>query len=237
MGDFPWLPPYGIYILQLVRFARCCTSVLDFHYKNIQITSKLITKGYRHHKLRKHLESSLDNTPNFCQNLVIFRFKCKCQKWISHPVFYGDLVNKLRRVKSTANCIFSGSKILKHLRRRQCDPLIIERTIGIVIGPYILAYRPFFKHCSLTSKTMGTSWRAFSKPHQRQQRHDLRPLWLLVGIPSIHQTWVRFKMGGAQSPYLNVTAYILIYIFITYAVCISIFKTSPLGVAVGLLSI
>ena len=30
-GDVPRLPPYGIYISQLVRFARCCTSVLDFH--------------------------------------------------------------------------------------------------------------------------------------------------------------------------------------------------------------
>ena len=52
-GDVPRLPSYGIYISQLVRFARCCTSVLDFHYKNLQITSKLLTQGYRYHKLRK----------------------------------------------------------------------------------------------------------------------------------------------------------------------------------------
>ena len=30
-GDVPILPSYGIYISQLVRFARCCTSVFDFH--------------------------------------------------------------------------------------------------------------------------------------------------------------------------------------------------------------
>ena len=36
-GDVPRLPSYGIYISQLVRFAICCTSVLDFHSKNIQI--------------------------------------------------------------------------------------------------------------------------------------------------------------------------------------------------------
>ena len=52
-GDVPRLPSYGIYISQLVRFARCCTSVLDFHSKNLQITSKLLTQGYRYHKLRK----------------------------------------------------------------------------------------------------------------------------------------------------------------------------------------
>ena len=32
-GDVSRLPSYGVYILQLVRFARCCTSVLDFHSK------------------------------------------------------------------------------------------------------------------------------------------------------------------------------------------------------------
>ena len=79
-GDVPRLPSYGIYISQLVRFARCCTSVLDFHSKTLQFTSKLLTQGYRYHKLRKHLESSLDHTLNFCRNLVIFRSKNICQK-------------------------------------------------------------------------------------------------------------------------------------------------------------
>ena len=52
-GDVPRFPSYGIYISQLVLFARCCTSVFDFHSKNLQITSKLLTQGYRYHKLRK----------------------------------------------------------------------------------------------------------------------------------------------------------------------------------------
>ena len=54
-------------------------------------------------------------------------------KGITHPVFY---VYKLRRVKGEANCILSGSKIVKRLRRRQYDPAIIERTIGLVLGPF-----------------------------------------------------------------------------------------------------
>ena len=50
---FPRLPSYGVYISQLVRFARCCTRVLDYHSKHLQITSKRLTQGYRYHKLRK----------------------------------------------------------------------------------------------------------------------------------------------------------------------------------------
>ena len=52
-GDVPRLPSYGVYISQLVRFARCCTSASDFHSKTLQITSKLMTQGYIYHKLRK----------------------------------------------------------------------------------------------------------------------------------------------------------------------------------------
>ena len=52
-GDVPRLPSYGVYISLLVRYSRCCTSVLDFHSKNLQITSKLLTPGYIYHKLRK----------------------------------------------------------------------------------------------------------------------------------------------------------------------------------------
>ena len=81
-GDVPRLPSYGIYISQLVRFARYCTSVFDFHSKHLQITSKLLTQGYRYHKLRKTFGklTSLDHTLNFCRNSVILRFKNICQK-------------------------------------------------------------------------------------------------------------------------------------------------------------
>ena len=75
---------------------------------------------------------------------------------VSHPVFYGDLVYKLRRVKDTPNFILSGSIIVKRLRRRQYNPGIIERTIGIVLGPSTALYEPFLKHCTLTNKAVGT---------------------------------------------------------------------------------
>ena len=75
---------------------------------------------------------------------------------ITHPVFYGDLVYKLRRVKGEANFISSGSKIVKRLRRRQYDTEIIERTIGLVLGPFTALYRSFLKRCTLTNKAVGT---------------------------------------------------------------------------------
>ena len=124
------------------------------------------------------------------------------------PVFYGDLVYKLRRVKDTPNFISSGSKIVKRLRRRQYDPLIIETTIGLVLGPCTALCRLFLKHCTLTNKAVGTTWRALSKPPQRRQGPDLRPLWLLVGTPSAIRPELAFSRAEHSLPYSDVTIYI-----------------------------
>ena len=74
-GDVPRLTSYGVYISQLIRFARCCTSVFDFHSKNLQITFKLLTQGYRYHMLLKRLESSSGHTLSFYPNLVKYRLR------------------------------------------------------------------------------------------------------------------------------------------------------------------
>ena len=207
-GDVPRLPSYGIYISQLVRFARCCTSVLDFHSKNLQITSKLLTQGYRYHKLRKTFGKFFRAYSELLSKFGDISFQEYLSKGISHPVFYGDLVYKLRRVKDTPNFISSGSKIVKRLRRRQYDPVIIERTIGLVLGPCTALYRSFLKHCTLTNKAVGTIWRALSKPPQRRQGPDLRPLWLLVGTPSAIGPELAFSRAEHSLPYSDVTIYI-----------------------------
>ena len=147
-----------------LRFARCCTSVLDFHSKNLQITSKLLTQGYRYHKIRKRFWMFFRSYSELLSKFGDISFQKYLSKGISHPVFYGDLVYKLRRVKETPNFSSSGSQIVKRLRRRQYDPVIIVRTIGLELGPFTVLYRPFLKHRTLTNKVVGTIWRALSKP-------------------------------------------------------------------------
>ena len=52
-GDVPRATSYGIYISQLIRFARGCSCVKDFNERNLTLTNKLLQQGYRFHKLRK----------------------------------------------------------------------------------------------------------------------------------------------------------------------------------------
>ena len=115
---------------------------------------------------------------------------------------------KLRRVKDTPNFISSGSKIVKRLRRRQYDPLIIERTIGLVLGPSTAFYEPFLKHCTLTNKAVATIWRALSKPPQRRHGPDLCPLWLLVGTHSAIRPELAFSRAEHSRSYSDVAKYI-----------------------------
>ena len=179
-GDVPRLTSYGVYISQLVRFARCCTSVSDFNSKNLQLTSKLLTQGNRYHKLRKTFGKFFRSYSDLLSKFGEISFQAYASGGISHPVFYGDLVYKLRRVRCEANFVSSGSKIVKRLRRRKYDPLIKERTMVLVLGPSTAFNRSFLTHCTLTNKVVGTIWRDLSKPPQRRQGPDHRPLWLLV---------------------------------------------------------
>ena len=52
-GDVPRRASYGVYISQLIRFARVCNHVTDFNARNKCLTAKLLQQGYRYHKLRK----------------------------------------------------------------------------------------------------------------------------------------------------------------------------------------
>ena len=51
-GDVPRCASYGVYISQLIRFARVCNHVTDFNARNKCLTAKLLQQGYRYHKLQ-----------------------------------------------------------------------------------------------------------------------------------------------------------------------------------------
>ena len=48
----PRSPSYGVYISQLMRFARVCSNVDDLNNRNLFLNAKLLKQGYRYHKIR-----------------------------------------------------------------------------------------------------------------------------------------------------------------------------------------
>ena len=61
-GDIPRSTSYGVYISQLIRFARASSYVADFNTRNKLLTQKLLKQGYRYHKLVKHFQNFIDDT-------------------------------------------------------------------------------------------------------------------------------------------------------------------------------
>ena len=53
--DVPRSPSYGVYISQLIRFARVCSNVDDFNNRNLFLTAKLLKQGYRYKKNSKSI--------------------------------------------------------------------------------------------------------------------------------------------------------------------------------------
>ena len=54
-GDVPRSTSNGVYISQLIRFARASSCVADFNTCNKLLTQKLLKQGYRYHNLLLNL--------------------------------------------------------------------------------------------------------------------------------------------------------------------------------------
>ena len=52
-GDIPRPASYGVYISQLIRFARVFSHVGDLNTRNKVLTAKPLRQGYRYNKIRK----------------------------------------------------------------------------------------------------------------------------------------------------------------------------------------
>ena len=50
-GNIPQSPAYGVYISQLIRYARASSLYSDFLFRSQQLTSKILKQGYTRNKL------------------------------------------------------------------------------------------------------------------------------------------------------------------------------------------
>ena len=71
-GDAPRRSSYGVYISQLIRFAKVCSHVEDFNARNKCLTAYFLKQGYRYHKLRKAFFQVL--SPTLC---IDFKIQCR----------------------------------------------------------------------------------------------------------------------------------------------------------------
>ena len=90
-GDVPRPTSYGVYISQLIRFARVSCHVADFNARNKSLTAKLLQQGYRYHKLRKTFSKFYRRHYELVSKFNV-GLKTLLHQGLSEPEFYGDLV-------------------------------------------------------------------------------------------------------------------------------------------------
>ena len=61
-GDVPRSTSYGVYISQLIRFARASSYVADFNTRNKLLTQKLLNKAIGIINFAKHFQNFIDDT-------------------------------------------------------------------------------------------------------------------------------------------------------------------------------
>ena len=88
-GDVPRFTSYGVYISQRISFARVCSNVDDFNYRNLFLTAKLLNQGYRYHKIQKVFSKFYHRHSELIVKYNV-GLKTLLQQGISEPIFYGD---------------------------------------------------------------------------------------------------------------------------------------------------
>ena len=145
-GDVPRSPSYGVYISQLSRFARVCSNVDDFNNRNLFLTAKLLKQGYRCHKIRKTFSKFYYRHSELIVKYNI-GLKTLLQQGISEPIFYGDLVYKIKRIVGKPNFSDQFKKIVKRYIRVGYNLDIMRQSACLVLNPITVYSYGFLFNC------------------------------------------------------------------------------------------
>ena len=115
-GDVPRRASYGVYISQLIRFARVCNHVADCNARNKCLTAKLLQQGYRYHKLRKTFSKFYRRHYELISKFNV-GLKALLRERLSEPEFYGDSVYKFKKLIGRKDFSFQFRKIITRYGR------------------------------------------------------------------------------------------------------------------------
>ena len=147
-GDVPHSPSSGVYISQLIRFARVCSHVDDFNTHNKCLTAKLLNMGYRYHKVRKAF-SKFYRRHHELISLFNVGLKSLLNQGLSEPEFYGDLVYKFKKIRGLTDFSDQFRKIIMRYKHIGYNLNVMRQSACLVINPIMVdGYAALF-NCTL----------------------------------------------------------------------------------------
>ena len=136
-GDVPQRPSYGVYISQLIRFARASSHFTDFNNRNKFLTAILLKQGYRYHKLRKAFSKLYRRHFELIEKYHVI-LKKLMQQGICNPEFYGDLVYKFKKIIGNPNFSNLLKRIVNRFKRAGYSLDIMRQTACLVFNPIMV---------------------------------------------------------------------------------------------------
>ena len=146
-GDVPRRASYGVYISQLIRFARVCNHVTDFNARNKCLTAKLLQQGYRYHKLRKNFSKFYRRHYELISKYNV-GLKTLLNEGLSEPEFYGDLVYKFNKLIGSSDFSFQFRKIITRYRRIGYNLNAMRQSACLVFNPITVDNYAAFFNCT-----------------------------------------------------------------------------------------
>ena len=133
-GDVPRSTPYGVYISQLIRFARVSSHVVDFNARNKSLSAKLLQQGYRYHKLRKTFSGFCRRRCGLVSGFGV-GLGALLHQGLSEPEFYGDLVYKFKKIVGRVDFSDQFRKIIVRYKRIGYNINIMRQSACLVFNP------------------------------------------------------------------------------------------------------
>ena len=143
---------YGVYISQLIRFARASSYVADFNTRNKLLTQKLLKQGYRYHKLRKTFSKFYRRYYDLISKFQV-GLKSLLRQGLSEPDFYGDLVYKLKKIVGSNNFSAQFIKIISHYKKIGYNINVLQQTACLVVNPITVGNFAFLFNCTPVGRT------------------------------------------------------------------------------------
>ena len=136
-GDVHRRTSYGVYISQLIRFARASSNLSDFNCRNKDLTAKLLRQDYRYFKLRKAFLKFYRRHSALVEKYSV-SLKTLLQQGISEPEFYGDLVYRFRKIVGKSNFSEQFRKLINRYKGIGYSLYIMRQTACLVVKPIIV---------------------------------------------------------------------------------------------------
>ena len=112
----------GVYISQLIRFARESSHVADFNARNKSSTAKLLQQGYWYHKLRKTFSKFYRRHYELASKFNV-GLKPLLHQGLSEPEFYAV---QFRKIIVRYKCIGYNINIMRQSAYLVFNPIMVN---------------------------------------------------------------------------------------------------------------